>query len=64
MLKSAYVIIKNCTEIPVVFTGVSPNVPGWQDYLNAIFAYNANQDYFDYMWIHFCDDMEINLKTL
>jgi endo-1,4-beta-mannosidase len=64
MLKSAYAIIKNYTDIPVVFAGVSPNVPGWQNYLNAVFAYDNIQDYFDYMGIHLYEDMETNLETL
>jgi exo-beta-1,3-glucanase (GH17 family) len=64
MLKSAYAIIKNYAGIPVVFAGVSPNVFGWQDYLSAVFAYGDTEDYFDYMGIHFYDDMETNLETL
>jgi hypothetical protein len=64
MLKSAYAIIKSHGEIPVVFAGVSPNFPGWQDYLNGVFAYDDAEDYFDYMGIHFYDDMETNLNTL
>jgi hypothetical protein len=64
MLKSAYTIIKNYTTIPVVFAGVSPNVPNWQTYLTAVFAYNDTQDYFDYMGIHLYDDMATNLNTL
>ncbi len=64
MLKSGYVIIKNYTEIPVVFAGVSPNITGWQDYLNTVFAYGDTEDYFDYMGIHFYDDMETNLDRL
>jgi len=31
MLKSAYVIVKNYTRIPVVFAGVSPECGDWQD---------------------------------
>lgn len=64
MLKSAYAIIKNYKAIPVVFAGVSPNVPSWQSYLNAVFAYNDTENYFDYMGIHFYDDMETNLYIL
>ena len=64
MLKSAYTIIKNYTAIPVVFAGVSPNVPNWQTYLTAVFAYDDVQDYFDYMGIHLYDDMATNLNTL
>lgn len=64
MLKSSYAIIKNYTAIPVVFAGVSPNIPGWESYLNTVFAYGDTQDYFDYMGIHFYDDMHTNLDTL
>jgi hypothetical protein len=64
MLKSAYAIIKNYTEIPVIFAGVSPNIPDWQVYLNAIFSNDDVEDYFDYMGIHFYDDMATNLNTL
>jgi len=65
MLKSAYAIIKEHTNIPVVFAGVSPNVEGWQTYLNAVFAHNDTQDYFDYMGLHFYDgNMTTNLDTL
>ena len=65
MLKSAYTIIKNYTEIPVVFAGVSPNIDGWQDYLNAVFAHDDVEDYFDYMGIHFYNDgMQENLSVL
>jgi hypothetical protein len=66
MLKSAYVIIKNYARIPVVFAGVSPNVQSrnWQSYLNAVFAHEDAEDYFDYMGIHLYDDMSKNLDTL
>jgi hypothetical protein len=64
MLKSAYAIIKNYTEIPVVFAGVSPNVPEWQAYLTTVFAYGDTEEYFDYMGIHFYDNMTKNLNTL
>ena len=64
MLKSAYVIIKNYTRIPVVFAGISPNFDNWQDYLNRVFAYGDIQDYFDIMGIHLYDDMQKNLDTL
>jgi hypothetical protein len=64
MLKSAYSIIKNYTAVPVVFAGVSPNIDGWQDYLNTVFAHDDAEDCFDYMGIHFYDDMETNLEIL
>lgn len=65
MLKSAYVIIKNYTAIPVVFAGVSTNLDNWQTYLNTVFAHNDTRDYFDYMGIHFYDgNMTTNLETL
>jgi hypothetical protein len=65
MLKSAYIIIKNYANISVVFAGVSPNIDGWQDYLNTVFAHDDVEDYFDYMGIHFYyDDMEENLSVL
>ena len=65
MLKSAYTIIKNYTEIPVVFAGVSPNTADWQTYLNEVFSHKDVQECFDYMGIHFYyDDMEINLDVL
>lgn len=64
MLKSAYTIIKNYTTINVVFAGISPNIPEWQTYLNTIFANSDAQDYFDYMGIHFYDDMPTNLNSL
>jgi hypothetical protein len=64
MLKSAYVIIKNCSDIHVVFAGDSPNVDGWQDYLNTVFAFGDPENYFDCMGIHFYDDMQTNFDTL
>ncbi len=64
MLKSAYAIIKNYTTIPVVFAGVSPNVPGWKTYLSTVFAFDDTQDYFDYMGIHLYDDTTTNLEHL
>ena len=64
MLKSAYTIIKNYTSIPIVFAGVSPNVPDWQAYLNAVFDHDDIQSYFDIMGIHLYDDMATNLDTL
>ena len=64
MLKSSYSIIKNYTSVPVVFAGVSPNIDGWQDYLNTVFAHDDAEDYFDYMGVHFYDDTETNLDTL
>ena len=68
MLKSAYAIIKNYTTIPVVFAGISPNSEvhnyNWTSYLNAVFAYNDTNEYFDYMGIHLYDDTVINLSTL
>ena len=64
MLRSAYTIIKNHTSIPVVFAGVSPNVPDWQAYLNAVFAHNDIESCFDIMGIHLYDDMATNLKNL
>jgi hypothetical protein len=64
MLKSAYAIIKNYTEVPVVFAGVSPNNSSWQDYLSTVFVHGDVEDYFDYMGIHFYDDIETNLETL
>ena len=64
MLKSAYTIIKNYTTVQVVFAGISPNIPQWQNYLTTVFANNDTQDYFDYMGIHFYDDVTTNLGTL
>jgi hypothetical protein len=64
LLKSAYSIIKGYMDIPVVFAGVSPNVAGWQQYLNIVFAHDDAEDCFDCMGIHFYDDMETNLETL
>jgi hypothetical protein len=64
MLKGAYTIIKNYTSISVVFAGVSPNVPDWQAYLNAVFSHDDIQNYFDVMGIHLYDDMATNLNTL
>ena len=64
MLKSAYAIIKNYTVVEVVFAGISPNIPDWQTYLNTVFAYGDTQNYFDYMGIHFYDDVTTNLDTL
>jgi len=65
MLKGAYGIIKNQMDIPVVFAGVSPEVAGWKDYLNSVFAYGDTEDYFDFMGIHFYyDNMEDNLGVL
>jgi exo-beta-1,3-glucanase (GH17 family) len=63
-LKSAYVIVKTYSDIPVVFTGISPR-GDWQDYLNSFFAYGDVEDYFDFMDIHFYfDDMDTNLDVL
>jgi Glycosyl hydrolase catalytic core len=64
MLKSAYTIIKNYTSIPVVFAGVSPNVPNWKSYLTTVFAHDDIENYFDYMAIHLYDDMEKNQAHL
>ena len=64
MLKSAYVIIKNYSSIPVVFAGVSPNVDDWQNYLEEVFANENIEDYYDYMGIHLYDDTQTNLDTL
>lgn len=64
MLKSAYVIIKNYTSIPVVFAGVSPNVEGWQTYLNDVFVNDDVDHYYDYMGIHLYDDSQTNFNTL
>ena len=64
MLKTGYATIKNYMDIPVVFAGVSPNNSSWQTYLDSVFAYGDTQDYFDYMGIHFYDDMQTNLETL
>ena len=65
MLKSAYVIVKNYTRIPVVFAGVSPECGDWQDYLNKVFAQEDTENYFDYMGIHFYyDAMKTNLDVL
>ncbi|MDD3791693.1 MAG: glycosyl hydrolase [Candidatus Bathyarchaeota archaeon] len=64
LLKSAYVIIKNYTSIPVVLAGISPNIDGWQTYLNEIFANSYIEEYFDYMGIHLYDDVATNFETL
>ena len=64
MLKSAYAIINNYTAVEVVFAGISPNIPEWQTYLNTVFAHSDTQSYFDYMGIHFYDDVTTNLDTL
>ena len=64
MLKSAYVIIKNYTSIPVVFAGLSPNVEGWKTYLNDVFANEDVESYFDYMGIHLYDGTSTNFATL
>lgn len=64
MLKDAYVIIKNYSSIPVVFAGISPNIEGWQTYLNEVFANENVEDYFDYMGLHLYDDMQTNLDIL
>ena len=65
MLKSVYTIIKNYTQIPVFFAGVSPDIADWQTYLNEVFSYEDVQEYFDYMGIHFYyDDIETNLDVL
>ena len=64
MLKSAYAIIKDHTDIPVVFAGVSPNVPDWKDYLNKVFACGDTEDYFDYLGIHLYNNVTANLDTL
>lgn len=64
MLKSAYVIIKNCTEADIVFSGISPNIENWTGYLNAVFSYNETSNYFDFMGIHLYDDEVTNAETL
>jgi len=66
MLKSAYVIIKNYTEIPVVFAGVSPEWgDDWKNYLNTVFAFGDTEDYFDCMGVHFYyPNMQMNLDVL
>lgn len=66
MLKSAYAIIKNHTNIPVVFAGVSPNSEqgDWKTYLNTVFAHGDTEDYFDYMGIHLYDNLTRNLDIL
>jgi hypothetical protein len=64
MLKSAYVIIKNYSSIPVVFAGVSPNVDDWQNYLEEVFANENVENYYDYMGIHLYDDPQTNFNTL
>ena len=64
MLKSACEIIKNYTKVPVVFAGVSPNVPDWKSYLTTVFAHNDVENYFDYMGIHLYDDMQKNQEHL
>jgi hypothetical protein len=64
MLKSAYTIIKNYKDVPVVFAGVSPEVEGWKAYLNIVFAHNDTEDYFDYMGIHLYGNMTGNIDTL
>ena len=63
MLKSAYSIIKNHSDVEVVFAGVSPNV-AWKDYLLDIFSNHDVADFFDVMGIHLYDDSETNLETL
>jgi hypothetical protein len=63
MLKSAYVIIKNYSSVPVIFAGISPNIPGWQSYLCQVF-HNDIEKYFDFMGIHLYDDVSTNLNTL
>ena len=64
MLKSAYLIIKNYTDIDVVFSGVSPNIPYWKEYLLDVFSNNDANDYFDIMGIHLYDDGKTNINTL
>jgi hypothetical protein len=64
MLKSAYVIIKSHSSVPIIFAGISPNIPGWQTYLNQIFAHYDTEDNFDFMGIHLYDDVTTNLNTL
>jgi len=64
MLKSAYAIIKNYTKIPVIFAGVSPEVSGWEVYLNTVFALRDTQDNFDFMGIHLYGNLTYNLHTL
>lgn len=68
MLKSAYAIIKNCTSIPVVFAGLSPDSELYgftcKTYLNAVFAHNDVQDNFDYMGIHVYPNISENLSAL
>lgn len=64
MLKSAHTIIKNYTDIPVVFAGVTPEVEGWKTYVNTVFAHNDTEDYFDYMGIHLYGNMTGNLDAL
>lgn len=64
MLKSAYLIIKNYTDVEVVFSGISPNVDYWQDYLVDVFSHNDANDYFDVMGIHLYDDSNTNIDTL
>jgi hypothetical protein len=64
ILKSAYVIIKNYTSAEVVFAGVSPNIDGWQNYLNEVFMNGDVENYFDYMGIHMYDVPQTNLSTL
>jgi len=64
MLRSAHEIIKNYTSAEVVFAGVSPNIEGWQNYLNEVFANKDVESYFDYIGIHMYDDSQTNLNTL
>lgn len=64
MLKSAYSIIKNYTVLDVVFSGVSPNVGNWKEYLTTIFAHVDVINYFDIMGVHLYDDSSINYETL
>ena len=66
MLKTAYTIIKDQTNIPVVFAGVSPNAitHNWQTYLTSVFSHNDTENYFDYMAVHLYDNLTRNQDIL
>jgi len=62
MLKMAYTIIKDHSNIHVVFAGLSPNAVthNWQTYLTEVFAHNDSEAYFDYMGVHLYDNLTRN----
>jgi len=63
-LKSAYLIIKNYSDVKVVFAGVSPNWFNWTGYLTDVFSHEEVVNYFDIMGIHLYDDVNTNIDTL